>query len=315
MRYEVDDIYKYCRDNNLKMLSTFPSDYWEVYRENSDYFDRLFWRSYKSFMAFALVDCEDVEEAAVEWIYDVVSLLKANDKRYSELWRTQAVSDSAYDILNNYNVTENHNGSVDSTLTDVYQAKTDTRDKTYAYGAVSENNTNSTTHGAVSETDNESISYARDRVVTDTDTVNGTQTNTSENKVSADNVGEYSPKDYRTDNIGQRTDTLDTTETRDARTDTKTSTHGELARTDSGSSTHTENARTDTIHDVDQTGAHTDTHTTDESNSKTITKRGNIGVFSASKLLKEHNELWEAFNFYKMIFDEIANELLRIVYF
>lgn len=315
MRYEVKDIYEYCRDNNLKMLSSLTSDFWEVYRENFEYFDRLFSRSYKSFMAFSLTECEDIEEAVTEWIYDVLAFLKANEKRYSELWRLQTVSDTDYDILNNYNVTENHNTDIDTTITDEYQAKVDTRDKTFEYGAVSQSDSNSRTYGAKSESDSESISYGEDRVVTDTDSVNGTQTNTYENKVSADNVSEYSPKDYKTDNLGQRTDTIDSTETRASHTDTKTGTHTEQARVDSDSSTHTENARQDTIHDVDESGAHTDTHTTDSTNQKTVTRVGNIGVFSASKLLSEHNELWMAFNFYKTIFDEIANELLRIVYF
>ena len=63
----VNLIYEYCRDNNLKMLSNFDGDFWEVYRDNSEYFDRLFWRSYKSFIAFSLIEEDDVESVVTEY--------------------------------------------------------------------------------------------------------------------------------------------------------------------------------------------------------------------------------------------------------
>lgn len=310
----VKNLYEYCRDNDVKMLSNYTGDFWEVYRNNYYYFDRLFCRSYKSFNIFSLNDSEDMDEVYARWTLDVAAFLIANNKRYSELWRLQEISDTDYSILDNYNVRETHEISTDSERTDVIGSRTDTKNGSMVFGSETSSENNSYVHGAKSEADSETLNY--DTVVTNTETeLNvGSQQNTSEEKVSADNVSTYSPKSYTDNDLGQRTDTTDVHEEVSAREDTKSGTHTEQSYTDSESKSHTKGQRTDTTSDTNIYGQHTDTHTTDEDVSKTVTRRGNIGVFSASKLLSEHKDLWEAFNFYKMIFDEIADEFLRIVY-
>lgn len=310
----IDDIYAYCKKNNLKMLSPFDADFWEVYNQNYNYFDRLFRNSYRDFVPFSLNTDDEMSDYTAEWIFDVYAFLAANEKRYSELWRMQELSDTDYSILDNYNVRETHSLSGESNKTDTMAARQDSKTTNMTNAAQTISETNSYTHGAVSETDGETTQYGQDSTTTNSSINTGAQSNTREEKVSADNVSTYSPKDYTEDNLGSRQDTVAETNTRAGRTDAKNGTHTEQARTDNESKQLNKGAHNDSVTESSTTGAHTDTHKTVDSENKTITRKGNIGVFSASKLLEEHRELWTAFNFYKLIFDEIANEFLRIIY-
>lgn len=314
MKNRIDEIYKYCSEENVPMLSSYDSDFWEVYIENYQYFDKLFMKTYRKFVAFSS-DEDTVEENATDWISDVYSWLIANDKRYSELWRMQELENTDYSMLEPYNVTESHSSSASKSGSDSMGAKTDTKSSTLNYGATSASDDNSYTHGARSESDSESLSYGRDVTSTDTDSIIGSQDNTNENKVSAFNDGDYSPKDYQEQNLGTREDTISVVETRDSRSDSKTGSHTEQTYTDSESKTRETEAHTDSVSDTNIYGAHTNTHTGTESETKSVTKKGNLGVFSPAKLLGEHVELWSAYSFYKLIFDEIAEQFLRIVYF
>lgn len=312
-RSRISEIYDFCKEENIPMLSSYTSDFWEVYRQNYNYFDRLFRNTYRSFVAFSS-DNGNVEENTVDWIFDVASWLKANDKRYSELWRMQVISDTDYSMLDPYHITESHTSSVSTSGTDNMGGRTDTKNGSTVYGAVSATDSNSYTHGAKSETDGKTLNYGIDKTTIENETNTGAQNNTNENKVSAFNESTYSPKDYQDTNLGSREDTFESTETRDSRQDSESGTHTEASYTDSESKSHGINAHTDTTSDTNIYGAHTNTHSGSESGSKTVSKEGNLGVYSNSKLLSEHSELWTAYNFYKLIFDEIAEQFLRIVY-
>lgn len=313
-RSRVKEIYDYCKENDIPMLSSYNADFWGLYVDNYNYFDKLFCNSYKSFMAFSN-DEGNVAENTIDWIFDVASWLKANDKRYSELWRMQGLADIDYSILDPYHVTETHNIETDTSLTDNMGARTDTKSGQLSYGARTETDSNSYVHGAKSETDGETANYGQDITETESEINTGSQQNTTENTVSADNVSSYSPKDFVDNNLGSRKDTSDVTETRHSRQDSKSGTHTEATYTDSESKSHGVNAHTDSTSDTNIYGAHVNTHLGEDKTEKSITKTGNLGIYSNAKLLSEHTELWTAFNFYKMIFDEIAEQFLRIVYF
>lgn len=317
MKSRVDEIYKYCSENDLPMLSDFNADFWEVYVNNYEYFDRLFMKTYRKFLVFGSDSngIDPVEENSIDFILDVESWLLANSKRYGELWRMQSISDTDYSLLDPYNVTETHNIETGTSMTDNIGARTDTKNGQTSYGARSISDSNSYTHGAKSESDSETMNYDTDVTVTESELNTGAQQNTTENTVSADNVSTYSPKDFQDNNLGSRQDTTESTETRQSREDTKSGTHTEATYTDSESKSHQENAKTDSTTNTNVYGAHINTHLGEENTEKSITKKGNMGIFSNSKLLSEHSELWTAFNFYKMIFDEIAEQFLRIVYF
>ena len=311
----VKEIHEYCRDNGMKMLSNFGADFWEVYRDNYMYFDRLFRNSYREFVAFNLDEDAPISEATVDWIFDVASFLKANEKRYSELWRLQTVDDVDYSILDNYHVLETHLTTAAGSVTDDIGAKTETKTGSTEYGAKVETDDNTFVHGARSESDSETYNYDNDTTTTQATIDTGSQQNTTENKVSAYNESNYSPKEYNDSNIGTRHDATETIEERDSREDTKTGTHAEATYTDMESRTKSLGRHIDSDESSITHSAQSNSRSTEDSESKSITKVGNMGIYSNSKLLSEHKDLWEAFNFYKMIFDEIASEMLRIVYF
>lgn len=312
-RSSVKEIYDFCVENELPMLSSYNADFWAEYVANHSYFDRIFMKSYKSFLAFGN-DNGNIEENTADWILDVAGWLTMNSKRYSELWRMQILSDSDYNILSPYNVSEVHNVTTESSATDNIGAKTDTKAGTYTHGGYTVSEDNTMTKGAVSESDSESFSYDTDTKTTDTTLDIGSQNNTTENTVSADNVSTYSPKDFTDNNLGSRQDVTHTVEERDSRDDSRSLTHTEASRTDGEVKEYEKSAQADTSSDTNVYGAHTNTHTGEEESEKIVTREGNIGVMSGSRLLSEHAELWQTYNFYKIIFDEIANEFLRIVY-
>ena len=312
-RSSVKEIYEFCSENELPMLSSYNADFWNEYVANYAYFDRIFMKSYKSFLAFGN-DNDTVDENVADWILDVTGWLTMNHKRYSELWRLQALSDSDYNILSPYNVSEVHNVTSESSSTDNMGSKTDTKAGTYTHGGHTVSEDNTMVKGAVSESDAESLSYDTDRKTTDITLDIGSQNNTTENTVSADNVSTYSPKDFINNNLGSREDTTNTVEVRDSRDDSRSLTHTEASRTDRETKEYEKSSQADTSSDTNIYGAHTNTHTGEEESEKTVTREGNIGVMSGSRLLSEHVELWQAYNFYKIIFDDIANEFLRIVY-
>ena len=313
MRSRVDEIYECCIELNVPMLSSYTGDFWEVYVANHNYFDRLFMKTYKKFMAFSN-DGDDVEENAIDWIQDVYSWILANDKRYSELWRMQELSNIDYSMLEPYNISELHSVSSSKSSSDNMGAKTDTKNSSVNYGAVTTTDANSYIHGARSESDSESMSYGAETTSIVGESTIGSQENTNENKVSAFNESSYSPKDYQDTSLGSREDSSSSTETKSSHSDSKTGSHSEQQYTDSESKSRGVGAHSDSVSDTNVYGAHVNTHTGTETESETVTKKGNLGVFSPAKLLGEHVELWSAYNFYKLIFDEIAEQFLRIVY-
>ncbi len=46
--------------------------------------------------------------------------------------------------------------------------------------------------------------------------------------------------------------------------------------------------------------------------SHTLTRKGNIGVSTATDMMKKHVDFWESFNFYHYVFSIIAKELLTV---
>ena len=313
-RVTVEDLYNYYSDKDDPMFTDFIDDFWDMYRANYMYFDKLFCGSYRSFKIYAIKNELDMQHAAITWEGFVTAFLLSNRKRYAELYRLQELDDIDYNLLQPYNVTESHSASNTGSVTDNKGAKTRSKQNSTSFGAVSATDSGSNVHGAKSESDSEQRAYGQDKIVTSEENVTGSQNNEQHHKVSAQNESTYAPKDLVSDEFGTRTDTADKTETRNSRTDTISGTHTEASFTDTNSNTHNVAAHSDTESGTIQDSAYTDTRNTSESETKSVTKRGNMGIYSFPKLLSEHKELWGAFNFYKMIFDEMADEFLRIEY-
>ena len=113
----------------------------------------------------------------------------------------------------------------------------------------------------------------------------GAATNTSEKEIAGFNASDYTDADKQTDIFGTHTDT--TSVSKGAQTNTNNSTLNK--------------------------GAQSNSHSTSGSESISIHKTGNIGVQTPADVIGGHIELWNSFNFYGKIFDEIAKEYLMIL--
>lgn len=102
----VKNMYDYTKAGNVKLLSTFQADFWTDYITNYDKYDRLFYRLYRSFKYFLQEDGETTEEVVNSFVEDVYTHLLVNQKKYSELYRINVISDENYSLTDNYNMTE-----------------------------------------------------------------------------------------------------------------------------------------------------------------------------------------------------------------
>lgn len=83
------------------------------------------------------------------------------------------------------------------------------------------------------------------------------------------------------------------------------------AQTDSGSEETTYGSHTDNISNTRVDGQRTDTSALDITENESIHKIGNMGIMTVDDILRKRVEQWSLFDFYKLIFSEIARDLLR----
>lgn len=284
MLYEIKDIYDYQKSINTPMLSDYPSDFWEAYRLNSARFDRIFMKKYRSW--FPMDQEGSLSDIAEEFSGDVYAWLMVNDKRYSELFRINDITDDEkYSLTDNVYEHEIIDKDTSSSGSNVKGQETITDSATNQYGAQS-------------DSESKSASFAQKTIDEDISKTYGTATKTTENGTSAFNESGYSDTDRSVETDATRTDTEDNTVTHGSHTDTETNSYTHGAHTDNLSNTRTEGQRTDTS---------TGTGTEDVER----TRSGNIGVRTVDEMLNIHKDMWVDFSFYEMIFTEIARELLR----
>ena len=126
----VKTMYDITKVAEVPLLSNYNSTFWLEYVAHFSEFDNLFKTLYKSFNYF---DQEDDETALVvtdNFIEIVRNWLRANDKRYNELYRVNVINDSNYNILNDYDITENYQGLNTIAGESKEGARTDVRDFT-----------------------------------------------------------------------------------------------------------------------------------------------------------------------------------------
>lgn len=287
MLQEIKDIYNYRRDDNSPMLSTYePSglDFWKSYRDNFAYFDRIFMKKYRSW--FPMDQDGTLQEISEEFAEDVKGWLMINDKRYSELYRIQTITDDE-----KYSLTDN-----------VYEHEIIDRDTSSSGSNVKGQETITDTatnqYGQQSDSESKSAAYGQKTIDEDISKTYGAATKTIENGTSAFNESGYSDTDRSVESDATRTDTEDNTVTHGSHTDTETNSYTHGSHTDNLSNSRTEGQRTDTS---------TGTGTEDVER----TRSGNIGVRTVDEMLNIHKDMWVDFSFYEMIFAEITRELLR----
>lgn len=279
----VDDMAKYAEEHSTPLLSNWTADYWSRYRSNVAYFDEIFRRRYRSFAYYMQDHGDTVADVTADFTSAVYGVLLKNDKKYAEMYRVYSVDDEDYSIMFNYDMTEHMQRKVENdnvrTHDEYTDEMTDTKD-------------------GYTDTNTKTLDIAN-HVTTDNSTITtGQQTTTDTNEVSAFNQSTYDADSKLTKLAGQREDT-----------DNKTI---------------TEEGYEDTIEDKFEAGLKKDTVSTeygqrkitddDEENEEyTLTRKGNIGTVDATDLMKKAWDAWnDKFNFYDIIFSDIANELLRL---
>ena len=268
----VKDIYDYCSDLEIKMLTNHNADYWTPYKNNYALFDRLFMRRYKSFFPYIQEPDDDLSAVVTDFIIDVSAHLTANDKKYAELFRVWSIEDNDnYSLYNNVDYIEEYEEENGKSLTFNKGSQTDTEDLEHTKG--SETDTEDLEHTKGSQEDTEDLS-----------TTFGAQDVDTTNSTSAYNVSSFSPVDKSEVENGSHDDTQDNTRT-----------YGQ--RIDSDDNSRTYGAREDT---TEETGG----------KQYNIHKIGNMGVQTVDDMLKKHLEVW-MWSFYDYVFSEIANDILR----
>ena len=322
----VNDMYKDARSSNAPLLSNYEAPFWSEYVSDFSNYDRVFNRLYKSFEYFLQEEDDSVSECRSNFTEDVKCLLIANSKKYSELYRTYKIDDSIYSLTDNYDVTETYSGNklttiesrlgsrTDNTKTsDVIGSKTDSIENTDIIGAI--NNTETMNNGV--KNTNENTTYG----------AKTTNENTTYGSGSSETVGEVSPMDSNMfyNNNKNSTTTSEKTDskqiTNSGFTDSKqtaystftdTKTINEAERTNTSNNVINSGEQNNSSNNTYTKGEQSDTHNHDETESYNIRKRGNIGVQTATDMISKHNQFWNSYEFYTLIFKDICKELLSI---
>ncbi len=256
-RFKVEELYKTAKQSNVALLPVNTGfAWWEEYENNASIYDRYILDTFRNFYYWIVFNGSTPAEVLEDFKEAITSFLTLNQKRYSELYRLHVLPDSAYDIVNNYSVTEN------STRTITEGERSDTQNNVIG------------THTDV-ETDT-----IGQRIDSTNNTI-GARADTSEEEVSAFNSSDYQDANKTTNNTGSQT------------------TSGSI----------TSGGQTNSINNVFGEQSNTETLTKGEQENVEnyeLTRAGNIGVQTPADVIGGHLDLWDRFNFYKQIFDEIA---------
>lgn len=311
-RVDVQDMYYICKDGNTPLLSNYNATFWLEYRTNYVRYDKIFYRMFKSFKPFQEDPISYFDEltpkmksdATTEFIEDVYNFLLINNKKYEELYRINVVNDLEYSILDNYNITETVEGEASKSSSTTYGEREDSKSNTNTYGAQTDERDISTTYGAKSTSKSESLGARQDSG----SYTQGQQANVSTQQTAPYDDEDFFNKDKVTDNVGGRSDT--STNTTGAQSNSSSS--SETAHTDTVSDDVTHSSHIDTLSESYTKGEQEDSSSSESTNSSTMTRKGNIGVKTATEVMAEHEHFWKAYEFYIQIFKDIARELLIV---
>lgn len=322
----VNDMYKDARSSNAPLLSNYEAPFWSEYISDFSNYDRVFNRLYKSFEYFLQEEDDSVSECRSNFTEDVKCLLIANSKKYSELYRTYKIDDSIYSLTDNYDVTETYSGNKLTTIESRLGSRTDNAKSSDVIGSKTDSIENTDVIGGITNTETMNNGVKN----TNENTTYGAK-NTNENTIygsgSSETVDEVSPMDSNMFYNNNKNSTI-TSE----KTDSKQTTHSTF--TDSKQTTYSAFTDSKTINEAERTntsnnvinsgeqnnssnntytkGEQSDTHNHDETESYNIRKRGNIGVQTATDMISKHNQFWNSYEFYTLIFKDICKELLSI---
>lgn len=201
----VEDMYNKSIESGSKLFPLLNLDFWNGYSENSEIFDRRFCNLYSSFFYYAQRENDTVESVLQKFKNYVGDFLYFNSKKYSELYRINNISDTAYSITDNYNTTETLEKENTNTFSEVIGEKANT--ETTSYGSRQDNS--STTLGSQTNTTTDKVStYDSEDFYNKTNTENSLSERTDS---TSSNIGEHT--DTTTSNSGEQTNTTNETST------------------------------------------------------------------------------------------------------
>lgn len=202
---------------------------------------------------------------------------------------------------------------------------------TESIGAKEDSETESV--GQKSNSYSESIGGRED---TNTTTV-GEQSNSATNTIAGFNSSGFEKDKKVEDEIGERTDESTTTigsqsnsrteslgsqsnsvtKEYGAQSNTKTETLGSQSNSVTKEYGSQSNSKTETLGSQNNSksnvyGSRLDTHIGSGTEDYTLTRKGNIGVKTATEIMTEHRDFWDMWEFYSYIFKEICADLLLI---
>lgn len=281
----VHTLYEEAQHEETTLFPLYPATFWSAYALNSDTFDRFFENKYYSFLYARSFKASTSNASILSHFKSTISSYFAiNEKRLNELYRVQVLAANAYDVVNNYDLREEGTIRNTGTVTNAMGARQDSttvgqKQNTNAYGA----RQRTEQYGQKQDTNNTTIGAQQ---------TSSTETRSAFNSSTLQDVAGGSI------NNGQRADA--STLTQGSHTDT----HSDAAATD----TITEGSHTDTLNK----GAQSDTRTDNTTATIENHKYGNIGVQTPADIIGGHLTLWQNFNFYQIIFDEICAQYLSV---
>lgn len=92
--YDMHDLYEYCRESALPLLSTYSSSFWGEYILHYEKYDRMFEHMYKTYRYFNQdpLNNDNIDSVVMDFIEDVSDYLLLNEKKYTELFKIQLLN-------------------------------------------------------------------------------------------------------------------------------------------------------------------------------------------------------------------------------
>ena len=300
----VKEMYKYSRDNDLKLLSDFDAAFWEEYKLNHARYDKVFSRLYSSFYYIHQEDDFTIDVVQSEFSEDVYNFLLINRKKYEELYRIYNISDDDYKFDNNFSIKTTYSKDSTGNGTFNYGSKTDSVSVTETLGA-REDSTNS------SQNNSERTDSYTDTIGAGVNTVSnktGKQDNSHVNTVATYNDEDFYNKEKSSDLLGERVD--ESTENIAERSNSGEKVTGsESVET---SSTFSKGSQSNSNSSITEKSSYVDSTSNSSNENYTMEKSGLIGNKTSTSLIKEHENYWKLYEFYNRIFSDICKEFLCI---
>lgn len=300
----VKEMYRYSRDNDLKLLSDFDAAFWEEYKLNHARYDKVFSRLYSSFYYIHQEEDFTIDVVQSEFSEDVYNFLLINRKKYEELYRIYNISDDDYKFDNNFSVRTTYSKNSAGSGTFNYGGKTDSVSVTETLGA-REDSTNSSQNNS-ERTDSYSDTIGAGKTTVSNKT--GKQDNSHVNTVATYNDEDFYNKEKSSDLLGERVD--ESTENITERSNSGEKVTGsESVET---SSTFSKGSQSNSNSSITEKSSYVDSTSNSSNENYTMEKSGLIGNKTSTSLIKEHENYWKLYEFYNRIFSDICSEFLCI---